>query len=162
MTIEGRQRDGNKTYNLLIFEMIINVAIALKLRNGRSPSRRIRIPARDVTWNGAAGKEPDIDICTGPLCGVDATANGVETTAIGLRILVLDAAASVAALTGITVTVTEGTGEPAVFGNGAACGGVQGHGVVGVVVDAFDYVDFTFVWLQKLAADMYTGITQRS
>lgn len=155
------REQGRDTYNLLVLEVVINVAIALKLRNGRSPIRRIRIPARNVTRYVTAGKEPDIDICTGPLCGVDTTANGVETTAVGLCILVLNAAASAAALTGITIIVTEGAGKPAVTGNDAACRGVQSHGVVGVVVDAFDNVDFAFIWLQKSAADMYTGVTQR-
>ncbi len=142
--------------------MVVDVAIALELRGGRSPCRRVWVPARDVTGNITTGKEPDVDIVACPLCSVDAAANGVETTAVGLRVLVLNTAASVAALSGVAIAVTEGAGEPAVVGNGAACGGVQGHGVVGVVVDAFDDVDFAFVRLRKLATGMYIGITTGS
>ncbi len=32
---------------------------------------------------------------------------------------------------------------------------MQGHGVIGVVIDTFDNVDFAFVRLHKSAADTY-------
>jgi len=144
-----------KTYNLLILEMVINVAIALELRDGRPPGRRIRISAREITRNIPTGKEPDIDITTGPLSGIDATADGVETIAVGLLILILNAAASIAALAGITIAVAETAGESAIVGDTAALGGVQGHGVVDVVVDAFDYVDFASMRLHKSVARLY-------
>lgn len=100
--------------------MSINVAIALELRNRRSPTHRVWISARDVTRNVSTGEEPDVDVVTGPLCGVDATASGVETTAVGFLILILNTAANGTAMTRITVVVTESACEGAVVGDCAA------------------------------------------
>lgn len=137
--------------------MAVDIArICRELCDWCTPSRWIWSSTRDVIRDAATSEEPDIDIVTGPLRGVDAATGGVEATAVGFCVLVLYVAASVARLSRGVVPAIGGcelTGEATVAGNGTTFGGVQGHGVVGILIDAFDYVDFALVGLPKSAFD---------
>lgn len=105
--------------------MLIHIAPvpAHPLRRRGTPARRVRTVGQRVRGDGAGGEEPDVDLLARPLHGVNAATVGVEAVAEGRGSAGLDAAA--------------------VGGHHGAVGaGVQGRGVGGLVVDAFDDVDF--------------------
>jgi len=132
----------------LILEMAINITTTLILRHRLLPTTRIWIPICNIRRRRSPRKKPNIDIRASPLSRNDTATDIVEASAVGLGILILDIAACVGALAyGVYVAVcgAESTGEAAVVGDGAAVGCVEGHGIVGVVVDAFNYVDFAFI-----------------
>ena len=128
VTTEGGIED-----DIIILEVIINIAARATLEGSSScsPSRRIRIGACGAVGDAIAAEEPDVDGGAGPFHGVDATLGVVETVAERGGTAGLDAAA----LAALAVLVE----------HGAAVAGVHGHGILGLVVDAFDDVDFAAV-----------------
>lgn len=118
-----------------------------KARGGCAPPRRDGLAGADVAGDFVRGEEPDVDGGTGPFGGVDAAAGVVEAPAVGLGVFAADAAAAVGGLAAgvdVAVVCVEGAGEAGVF-DGATVGGVQGHLILGLVVYAFDDVDFAIV-----------------
>ena len=140
----------NRTHNLLILEVTVNVTSTLELRDRFPPRCRVWTPIPNIAWDGPPREEPDTDRRTRPFGGVNAASDRVETSAVGLCVLVLDVATRVAALTrGVNPAISSAqcAGEAAVVGNGAPLRGMQRHGIVSVVINAFDNVDFTIVGL---------------
>lgn len=140
---EGRVED-----DLLVLEIMVDVAAALEFRDGVSPAGGIRVAAGDVGWDAAAREEPDADGVAGPFCRVDTTAGRVEAGAVGGGGRGGDSTSSVCGLPGgidVAVRSRHGASVSAIVGNGAPGRGVQGHGVLGLGVDAFDDVDFAAV-----------------
>ena len=128
--------------------MAVDVTSALELRYGLAPTWWIWRAGRDIAWNRAASEEPDVNVSTCPFNRVYATADVVEAGTIRLRILVLDTTTSVAALArGVDVAVrrAESASKAAIISDGTIVGGMQGHGVVALVIDTFDDIDFAFV-----------------
>ena len=113
-----------------VIEMAINRAplTALEVCSGFPPSRRVRFRTGSISGSGALGPEPDVDVVGGPFGGVDAAAGVVEAVAVGPA-AAIDAAALV--------------GKARVAGEGATVGGVHGHDIAGLVVDAFENVNFS-------------------
>ena len=110
--------------------MAINRAAlaTLEIGGGFAPRRGIRVRTGSVGGGGAFGPEPDVDVVGGPFGGIDTAAGAVEAVAVRRGAAAVDAATFV--------------GEAGVSGEGATVGGVHGHDVVGLVVDAFEDVDF--------------------
>lgn len=123
-------------------------------RERRAPGAGVgRGPGRgDVGGEVLAGEEPDGDVLAGPVGGVDAAPDGVEAGAEVGGVGGEDAAALVfglrggvgVAVGGVEVAGHGGAGGTVVVAvvDGAAGGGVEGHGIGGGAVDAFDDVDF--------------------
>lgn len=131
--------------------MVIDVAvIAPVVREGSAP-RGARVGddaavvgSDDVGGDVLAGEEPDGDGGGVPLGRVDAAADAVEAGAEVGRVGREDAAAGVDLLAGgvgVAVGGVDGAGHARLL-DGAAAGGVEGHGVGLGAVDAFDDVDF--------------------
>ena len=113
-----------------------------------APGGRVGPVGDDVGGEAVAGEEPDGDGGAGPEGGVDAAASGVEAGAEAGGVGGEDGAAGVAGLgggVGVAVRGVGGAGHGGVL-DGAAGGGVEGHGVCGGAVDAFDDVDFAHGW----------------
>ncbi len=85
-------------YNLLVFEMTVEVAIALELCHWFLPCCRIRVASRNVGRGCSPWKEPDVDVGARPFGSNDSTANGIELVAIGLCVLVLNVTADIGTL----------------------------------------------------------------
>lgn len=140
-------RGVKKTYDLQVLEVRVNVAVALEESSWRSPARRVRVTAGDVRRDRAAREEPDADGRAGPFGRVHATTVIVESSAVRRGGARLNAAACVGALTG-RVDVAVGRRQAARKAgvvDGAARAGVKGHGIVGVLIDTLDDIDFTFI-----------------
>lgn len=136
---------GEETYDLQVDKVAGDVAISQKLRDGRFPRRRVRVTGFEVWWGGAAREEPHEDVATGPFGDEDAASVGVEVGTVRERALILNVAARVGRLAGrvdVAVWRRHRAGEVVLVSDGAVVRGVQGHGIVGVVIDAFDNVDF--------------------
>jgi hypothetical protein len=124
--------------------MRIDITIPRKPRNRRSPRARIRVPAGNIARDGRAREPPDTDRLACPLGRVHAAAGVIEPCTVRQRVVRVDAAAGVCGLAGgadVAVACGQGASEAGV-GDGAAAGGVEGHVVAGLLVDAFDDVDF--------------------
>ena len=122
----GRERE-DPTYDLQVFKVGGNVAIALELGYRFRPRSRVWISSGDVRGCRASREKPDIDIRARPLGGDDATTNAVEVCTVGLGVLILDIAAGVGALVcGIDIAVggAEGASESTVVGNGTIVRGM--------------------------------------
>lgn len=123
-----------------IRKVTTNITTAPVLRNGRSPARRIRVASLQIRGRRSSREEPDADDVVCPFHSNNSATDGVEIRAIGLRLLVLKTAACVGALAScanVAVGRGEGASEGAVARDGTALAGVEGHGVVGIVIDAF-------------------------
>lgn len=124
--------------------MAVDVAPAGVAGERRAPRARVGAAGRHVRGDGAAREEPDGDGGAGPFGGVDAAADGVEAGAeVGGR-GGEDGAAGVLGLRGRVGVAVGRVGRAGHAGllDRAVARGVQGHGVGGGGVDAFDDVDF--------------------
>lgn len=140
VTAEGRVED-----DLVGVEMGGDIASlwAVELGEWSTPGAGFRCAVFDVRWDSASGEEPDGDGVADPFCCVDSAADAVEACAVGVGITTLSSAALVAGLTGsvdVAVAADFVSGEGACVGQRAAVGGVEGHIVDGLFVDAFDDV----------------------
>jgi hypothetical protein len=124
-----------------------NITVTRKVRGRRAPSRRIGIAVGDVGRDARPRERPDADGRVGPLHRVDTAAGVVEPGAVRLRRGRVDAAPGVVALArGVDVAVRRlhGSREARVV-DGAAIAGVEGHGVVGLLVDTFNDIDLAVI-----------------
>lgn len=127
--------------------MRVDIAVPRELRQRDSPGRRVRLSASYISRDRRAREEPDGYRAAGPLRRVHSAAVAVEPVAIGLGGGSADAATSVSRLAGgidVAVAGRHDAGETGIA-NRAAGAGVQGHAVGGLLVDAFDDVDFAVV-----------------
>lgn len=87
-----------KTYDLLILEVRVDIAVALEKGRWGAPTGWVRVTAGDVGGDSAAREEPNTDGGTGPFCRVHTTTVVVESSAVRRGRSRLDAAAGVGAL----------------------------------------------------------------
>lgn len=129
--------------------MGINItAIPRKLAQRRPPARGVGIPILNIPRDPIPGKEPNANRATAQLSSIDSATVAVECIPICLGREGLDPAACVRGLArcmDVAVTCFQFAGKTSVT-DCAACPRVEGHGVPGLVVYAFDDVDFTIVW----------------
>lgn len=126
--------------------MLVHVAVAAGVvrERGAPCGRAGHGVADEVGGDVLAGEEPDGDGGGVPLGRVDAAADVVEAGAEVGRVGREDAAARVDLLAGgvgVAVGGVDGAGHARLW-DGAAAGGMEGHGVGLSTVDAFDDVDF--------------------
>jgi len=123
--------EGGVEDELHVVEVFVDGAAraALESCSRGTPGRWVGVCTRDVRGGLALGPKPDVDVVGGPFGGVDASTGAVQAVAIGGGAAGGEAAALV--------------GEAGFAGKGAALGGMHGHGVAGLEVDAFENVDFT-------------------
>lgn len=130
-----------------VLEMRVDVAGgAAEFRDRHAPFARVRVWGGDIGGDVGAREMEDLYVGARPYRGVDAAADLVHSLAEGetLGHGVADAAAHVLALAcGVDVAVGgfEIAAEARVL-DGAVGGGVEGHFVVGLIVGAFEDVDF--------------------
>ena len=126
-----RTAEGGVEDDVVVSEVVVDRAPGPAYEGGRRspPAGRVRGSRERVGGDGAAGEVEDVDGVARPFQGVDPAAVTVEAVAEGRRAAVLDPAAPAAVL----------------VHQGAAGTGVQCHGVLRLVVDAFDDVDFAVV-----------------
>lgn len=132
----------------MIAHFVVDVAATRELSLRQTPAGRIGVAAGDVRWDGVSREEPDAHGFTGPFCGIDATAVGVEATAKAAVVGTADGAAGVCGLTGsvdVAVGGFQRAGEGACVGDCATGVGVHSHVVRGLGTDTFDDVDFSVV-----------------
>lgn len=79
----------------MIPKLLIDIAIPLEVRSGRSPRRRVRAGRKRVSGDCVAREEPDFNEVGIPFHGVDAAGVAVETGAVGGSAHVVDRAAGV-------------------------------------------------------------------
>ena len=126
--------------------MVIQAEITLEHTSGCAP-RVLWLwgTRRDIRRNVASRKVPDLDECVRPLGSIHSTAGCVEACAKGEVRVVGDGTAGILVLIG-RVNVAVGGSEITGEGDGGVDDGpgigVESHDVGGLVVDAFDYVDF--------------------
>jgi hypothetical protein len=98
--------EGDVKDDLLIFEVLVNVAAAGQLGDWDAPILRVGRTAADVGGNRAARKEPDADGFACPFRCVDTATSGVEAGTVSLGIAGCDGAADVGTLAwGIDIAV---------------------------------------------------------
>lgn len=129
-----------------VLEVLVHVAVAAGVvrERGAPCGRAGHGVADEVGGDVLAGEEPDGDGGGVPLGRVDAAADVVEAGAEVGRVGREDAAARVDLLAGgvgVAVGGVDGAGHARLW-DGAAAGGMEGHGVGLSTVDAFDDVDF--------------------
>ena len=124
--------------------MLLDVA-AFEDGLGLGPAAGVGGAGGDVLGDGGAGEEPDGDLRRGDLGGIDAALGAVEAGAVRGGVGGLDAATLVVAVGDVAVGVGYGAAHGDARGDAAAGVGVQGRLVAGLVVDAFNDVDFAFV-----------------
>lgn len=135
------------TYDLQALEVGVDVAGAGESTVRSTPRAWIRGAIGDIGGDITVAEVPDTDSIAGPLSSVDAAAVAVEPCAEGLVRGRLDAAARVGVLArGLHETIAgfERAGEAGVI-DAAAVAGVEGHVVLGLVIDTFDDIDFAVV-----------------
>lgn len=125
--------EGGVEDDVVVLEVVVYGAAgaADEGRGGIAPGGGVGVRAGGAGGDRVSREEPNVDGGAGPFHGVDATVGRVETVAEGGGAALLDAAALVALAAGTD--------------HGATGVGVHGHGVVGLIVDAFDDVDLTVV-----------------
>lgn len=136
--------EGDVEDDLQLVEMVVNVARFGKSGRRGTPSRRIRSATSDIPGDARAREEPDIDDSPCPFGSVDAASSIVEAVAIGGVVVTSDGTAGVGRLArsfDVAVGSLDFAAEPEGL-DGAAIAGVEGHLVGGLVVDAFNDVDF--------------------
>lgn len=124
--------------------MRVNVATALELRQGSSPSGRVGVLALNVAGDLASREEINADGGRVPQCGVNTTTVGIEAAAVGVGVTGQDLTAGVVILTGrvdVAVRGGHGSGEGAVVADGAPCIGVQGHIIRALVINTLNDID---------------------
>lgn len=128
--------------NRVVPKVIPNIAIrARKVGRCLAPSARIRLLARNVRGDGAASKLPHADTRITPLHSHDAAAILVVIRAKG-AVRSLDAAARVAVLGGVAVSLKGLVRLLPRHAHGAAAGGVKRHLVsVGGLVRCLHDID---------------------
>lgn len=140
----GGKVNAGRTYDLQLVEMVVNVARFGKSGRRGTPSRRIGSATSDIPGDARSGEEPDVDGSACPFSGVDTASSIVEAVAVGGALATSDGTAGVGCLARSfdeAVGSLDIAAEPEGL-DGASIAGVEGHLVGGLVVDAFDDVDF--------------------
>lgn len=89
--------------------MRVNFAGSCELGGGFTPRRRVGTLPMDIWRDSGAREVPDVDALASPLGGVDSAIGLVESTAVGLVVLVVDRTTGVFYLTGsLHIAVTRG------------------------------------------------------
>lgn len=79
---------GSTTHNCLPVEVLLHITAAispLKVAHRHPPVARIRLAFRDIVWDVASDKVPDLDEPGFELCSIDTTTNLVERIAEAVR-----------------------------------------------------------------------------
>jgi hypothetical protein len=141
--------EGDVEDNLVVLKLIVDVAVALEHRRGRSPVGGFRVVPQHIRGDLLACEPPDLDEIRVPLHSVNAAAAGVAVEPVAVRVarVVVDGAAGVVGLSRrVDVAVVRlGDGAVALPVDAAAIGSVQRHVVVRLLVHAFDDVDLAVV-----------------
>jgi hypothetical protein len=82
--------EGDVEDQLLIVDVLVDIARASELSLWQTPIRWVGIAASDVRWYGVTREEVDADSFTGPFRSVDAATVRVESGAVCGSLLVLD------------------------------------------------------------------------
>ena len=129
--------------NVHVAKTLVDVAASasIKSHNWSTPVLRHWSSVPNVGRDGVAWKEPHINPTTLPLRGINASSIIIKSRPEVSRIASANGAAVVPVI-GVAVTLEWDGAGGAVEVHDAAWGGVEGYGVCGLEVDAFDYVDF--------------------
>lgn len=125
--------------------MLVDVAAAGEFGSGGSPAAWVGASGGDIAGDRAGGEEPNRNGGASPFSCVDTTAGIVESTSERLGVRAHDSATGVGSLAisvHIAVVRVEVTTETGVL-DGTSIAGVQGHLVLGLLVDTFEDVDFS-------------------
>lgn len=125
--------------------MLVDVAGAGEFGSGCTPGAWVGASRGNILGHRAGREEPGRDGRASPFSCVDTAASVVESASEGLGVGAHDCAACVGGLAicvDVAVICVEFAAETGVL-NSASIAGVQGHLVSGLVVDAFDDINFT-------------------
>lgn len=138
VTAEGQVED-----EVVVLEMLVDLAFTFKSRSWLAPSTWVRVAAREVVGHCASWEEPDADGFACPFCRINSTTIRIEPAAVRCRIVGSDLTPCIWILTrGVDVAVerrhvpSEGAGVADV----APSTGVKGHVVSRLRVDTFYYI----------------------
>jgi hypothetical protein len=141
--------EGHVENDVVVLEVLVNVASTLKLGGWLAPPTWVGVATRKVARDCASREEPDADGIACPFRSVDSSTICIETGAVCCCVVGGDLAPSVCILTrGIDITIGSRycSAESASVADGAASACVKGHIIGCLRVDTLDDIDFTTPW----------------
>ena len=127
-----RATEGGVEDDVVVAEVVVDVAVALEDGLRRVPPTGIGSTAGDIGRYLSARPEPDLDVLGGPLSCVNSASSSIEPSPVGGRRRGTDRAALVFKLPGIVDIATgrdKFTGKAGIVPDTATSVGVQGHRV---------------------------------